>query len=70
MVRRLVAEGVPRRQVARELGISRATVDRALASEGPPKVRTPGGGDVVLAVRGQGENDPDGVSGDAGDGDR
>ena len=37
MVRRLVAEGVPRRQVARELGIGRSTVDRALASDGPPK---------------------------------
>ena len=37
MVRRLVAEGVPRRQVARDLGIGRSTVDRALASDGPPK---------------------------------
>lgn len=37
LVRRLVAEGVPRRQVARELGIGRSTVDRALASDGPPK---------------------------------
>lgn len=37
MVRRLVAEGVPRRQVARELGIARSTVDRALASERPPR---------------------------------
>ena len=37
MVRRLVGEGVPRRQVARELGIGRSTVDRALASDGPPK---------------------------------
>jgi transposase len=37
LVRRLVADGVPRRQVARELGISRATVDRALASDEPPK---------------------------------
>ena len=37
MVRRLVADGVPRRQVARELGIGRSTVDRALASDGPPK---------------------------------
>lgn len=37
MVRRLVAEGVPRRQVARELGIGRSTVDRALASDEPPK---------------------------------
>jgi transposase len=37
LVRRLVADGVPRRQVARELGIGRSTVDRALASDGPPK---------------------------------
>ncbi len=37
MIRRLVAEGVPRRQVARQLGIGRATVDRAVASDRPPK---------------------------------
>src|SRR4029453_1895098 len=37
LVRRLVADGVPRRQVARQLGIGRATVDRALASDRPPK---------------------------------
>ena len=37
MIRRLVADGVPRRQVARQLGIGRATVDRALASDRPPK---------------------------------
>jgi transposase len=37
LIRRLVAEGVPRRQVARRLGIGRATVDRAVASDGPPK---------------------------------
>jgi len=37
LVRRLVADGVPRRQVARELGIGRSTVDRALASDEPPK---------------------------------
>ena len=37
MIRRLVADGVPRRQVARQLGIGRATVDRAVASERPPK---------------------------------
>jgi len=37
LVRRLVADGVPRRQVARDLGIGRSTVDRALASDGPPK---------------------------------
>ena len=37
MIRRLVSDGVPRRQVARQLGIGRATVDRAVASERPPK---------------------------------
>jgi transposase len=37
LIRRLVADGVPRRQVAGQLGIGRATVDRALASERPPK---------------------------------
>lgn len=41
MIRRLVADGVPRRQVARELGIGRATVDRALASDRPPKYQRP-----------------------------
>lgn len=37
LIRRLVAEGVPRRQVARQLDIGRATVDRAVASDRPPK---------------------------------
>ena len=37
LIRRLVADGVPRRQVARQLGVGRATVDRALASDRPPK---------------------------------
>lgn len=37
LIRRLVAEGVPQRQVARDRGISRATVARAVASVGPPK---------------------------------
>ena len=37
LIRRLVAEGVPQRQVARDLGIGRETVRRALAAEGPPK---------------------------------
>ena len=42
LVRRLVADGVPRRQVARDLGIGRSTVDRALALERAPKyVRVP-----------------------------
>lgn len=37
LIRRLVAAGVPQRQVARDLGIGRSTVARAVASEGPPK---------------------------------
>lgn len=37
LIRRLVADGVSRRQVARDLGIGRATVDRAVASDQPPK---------------------------------
>src|SRR5215468_293435 len=42
LIRRLVADGVPQRQVARQLGIGRSTVARAVASEVPPKYeRTP-----------------------------
>lgn len=41
LIRRLVADGVPRRQVAKDLGIGRSTVARALASEGPPKYERP-----------------------------
>src|SRR5688572_16844778 len=41
LVRRLVAGGVPQRQVARDLGIGRSTVARALASGGPPKYERP-----------------------------
>jgi transposase len=41
LIRRLVADGVPRRRVARQLGIGRATVDRALASDRPPKYERP-----------------------------
>jgi hypothetical protein len=37
LIRRLVADGVPQRQVARQLGIGRSTVARAVASAGPPK---------------------------------
>ena len=36
VIRQLVAEGVPQRQVARDLGIDRKTVGRALASDRPP----------------------------------
>ena len=41
MIRRLVADGVPQRQVARDLGIGRLTVERALASDGPPNYERP-----------------------------
>jgi len=41
LIRRLVADGVPRRQVARDLGVGRSTVARALASDGPPKYERP-----------------------------
>ena len=39
MVRRLVADGVSRRQVARDLGIGRETVARGLACDRPPKYK-------------------------------
>lgn len=41
LVRRLVADGVPQRQVARDLGIGRSTVARALVSDRPPKYERP-----------------------------
>lgn len=41
LIRRLVADGVPQRQVARDLGIGRSTVARALAAAGPPKYERP-----------------------------
>jgi transposase len=37
LIRRLVADGVPQRQVARDLGIGRSTVARAVASRVPPR---------------------------------
>src|ERR1700712_533151 len=37
LIRRLVADGVPQRQVARDLGIGRSTGERGLASDRPPK---------------------------------
>ncbi|MCO5302906.1 MAG: IS21 family transposase [Phycicoccus sp.] len=41
LIRRLVADGVPQRQVARDLGIGRSTVERALASDRPPRYERP-----------------------------
>src|SRR3954470_24564260 len=43
LIRRLVADGVPQRQVARDLAIGRATVERAVASARPPKYERPVG---------------------------
>ena len=37
LIRRLVADGVPQRQVARDLGVGRSTVARAVTSTSPPK---------------------------------
>jgi transposase len=37
LIRRLVAQGVPQRQAARELGVARATVAAAVASDRPPR---------------------------------
>ncbi len=50
MIRRLVAEGVPQRQVARDLGVARATVARALASQGPPKYERAAGVNAFTPV--------------------
>jgi transposase len=41
LIRRLVADGVPKRQVARDLGVGRSTVERALGSDRPPKYVRP-----------------------------
>lgn len=37
LIRRLAGEGVPKRQIAARLGISRTTVVKAVASQSPPK---------------------------------
>ncbi|MBC7761488.1 MAG: IS21 family transposase [Candidatus Saccharibacteria bacterium] len=37
LIRRLVADGVPQRQVARDLGVGRSTVATAVTSTSPPK---------------------------------
>nr|WP_083283569.1 IS21 family transposase [Humibacillus sp. DSM 29435] len=41
LIRRLVADGVPQRQVARDLGIGRSTVARALSCNRPPRYERP-----------------------------
>jgi transposase len=44
------AEGMPILAIARVMGISRNTVKRALASEGPPRYQRASGGSIVDAV--------------------
>ncbi|MET0886696.1 MAG: helix-turn-helix domain-containing protein [Mycetocola sp.] len=41
LIRRLVPDGIPQRQVARLPGIGRSTVERALASDRLPKYELP-----------------------------
>jgi transposase len=47
------AEGMPIRAICRRLGVSRNTVRRALAAEGPPRYRRPARGSIVDAVEPQ-----------------
>lgn len=37
LIRRLAADGVPKARIAKQLGVSRTTVMRAIASDAPPK---------------------------------
>ena len=53
LIRRLVADGVPQRQVARDLGIGRATVARAVAYARLP-LQIPMIGSAVRIARGEG----------------
>jgi transposase len=41
LIRRLVADGLPQRQVARQLGVDRKTVARAVSSASPPQYERP-----------------------------
>jgi transposase len=47
------SEGLPVKAVARVMGVSRNTVRRALASDGPPKYQRPSKGSIVDAVEPQ-----------------
>lgn len=47
------SEGMPIQVIARMLGVSRNTVKRALASDGPPKYQRPPKGSIVDAVEPQ-----------------
>jgi transposase len=47
------AEGMPIKQVARVMGVSKNTVKRALAADGPPRYQRAARGSVVDAVEGR-----------------
>ncbi|GAA2821473.1 IS21 family transposase [Crossiella cryophila] len=47
------AEGMPIKAIVRQLGISRNTVRRALAADGPPRYQRPAKGSIVDAVEPQ-----------------
>ena len=72
LIRSLAVEGVPKKQIAQRLGISRTTGGQGGGVVGATEreVRAVASGDVVLAVRGAGAGVVGGASGDVGDGDR
>ncbi|UUZ59541.1 helix-turn-helix domain-containing protein [Nocardioides sp. B-3] len=70
LIRRLVADGVPQRQVARDLGVGRSTVARAVASDGPPKYERPEVPTSFTPFRTGGAAVAGQDAGHAGDGDR
>ena len=64
------AEGLPIRQIARVLGISRNTVKAALKSERPPRYERRPAGSVADGGRAADQGAAGGVPADAVDGDR
>ena len=64
------AEGLPIREIARVMGVSRNTVRAAIASDGPPKYERPRAGSVVDAVEPRIRELLTAYPADAGDGDR
>ena len=70
-IRRLhFAEGMPIKQIARLMGISKNTVKAKLAADAPPKYERAAAGSVVDEVEPRIRQLLQGLSDDAGDGDR